>query len=244
MPSYQTHHYIAPLSKPIETTASIARRPDAPWRVICIPGTPARKRIFARIMRRAPDDIEMVTITRPGFASWHDVPETDFKEQVKAIEPFLGDRRTIVLGVSYGGLLSLNAALSYQDQIEGVVTVAALVREAYPYGRMMANLGEYDWANRLASRQARHVSAEIRGRRAQLDALFEQLGALNKPVEIIHGDWDTLVPYSDASRLKALIGENAQFNTVRRGTHWLEMQTPNQIYAAIRRLIERLDDQK
>ncbi|MEO1028412.1 MAG: hypothetical protein AAFX02_05080, partial [Pseudomonadota bacterium] len=103
MPSYQTIHYMAPLETPIETVASFAARPEAKWRVICFPGTPSRKRIFARIMRRAPEDIEMVVVQRPGFAKWHQEPIIALDQQVKTIEPFLGEKRSIALGVSYGG---------------------------------------------------------------------------------------------------------------------------------------------
>lgn len=192
-------------------------------------------------MRRAPDDIEMVVVQRPGFAKWHDEPVLSLDQQVKTIEPFLGEKRTIVLGVSYGGMLSLKSAITYPDQIEGVVSVAALLREAYPYARRLANLGDFDWANKMATRQARHVSAEIRGRREQLESLFSSLADLEKPVEIIHGNWDSLVPFKDADELQQMIGENANFTQVDFGTHWLEVQTPNQIYDAIRRVIRRVE---
>ena len=54
----------------------------------------------------------MVVVNRLGYGKTHDRPVLDFTAQAKIIEPFLGEKRTLLLGISYGGAISLPTTLS------------------------------------------------------------------------------------------------------------------------------------
>jgi pimeloyl-ACP methyl ester carboxylesterase len=243
MPNRRFHEikYTVPLATPLQSEATIAQSDAAEWQLICVPGTPCRRSLFTRLIKAAPNTLDVTVIARPGFGKDHKQPVLDFRDQIKAIEPFLGKKRTIVLGISYGGALALNAAMEYSDQIEGVMTGAALVSEPFDYARAFADLGRFEWANRIAPQHLRHSSQEIAGRRPQIGPLLDRLSDLTMPAEILHGNLDNLVSRKDAHRLVNAIGKNAAYEEIVGGTHYLEYQMPGRVLAAVDRLIGRIE---
>ena len=235
--------FTAPLSTPMETQALVTENADAPWRVIVFPGTPCRKELFYRFLRLAPEDLEVMVLSRPGFGKGHRTPILDFKEQAKTARDFLGDKPTIVLGVSYGGALALTTALENPDTVQGVVTVAALIVEPFAYARWLADMTGAPGVSRFVPNRLHIVRAEIEGRRAQIGDVLSRTGSLPQPLEVIHGDFDHLVSLSDARRLVAAANSDgtrrANFKLIPTGTHYLELQFPKQLYAAIERVRAR-----
>ncbi len=253
--SYREITYTAPLSTPLETQAFIAPDPGE-WRLIVIPGTPCNKQLFARFLRTAPRGLEVVVIARPGFGKNHIEAVTDFDEQVAAIKPFLngsdlGDKKVITLGVSYGGELALKAALDFPEVVRGVVTVAALIDEPHNYALTLEKLavdledgGAGKWIAPISPTRWNKVRAEVAGRRAQIGPLLEGLQNLESPVEVIHGDFDAIVPKSNADKLMTTLGGVAQLEIIPGGTHYLELQYPRRVHAAVQRVIERAEAQE
>lgn len=237
--SYREISYTAPLTKPLEVDAYHA--PDeGEWRVIVFPGTPCNKLLYTRFLRTAPRGSEVIVLSRPGFGKGHTEPVTDFREQIAAIKPFLEDgKKIIAMGVSYGGALALNAALEYSDTIKGVVTVAALIDEPHDYALKLEKLGGQPGLEEFVPNRWNKVRAEIAGRRAQIGPLLHRLSGLSVPVEILHGDFDALVPRANAEKLALAIGEQASLEVIPGGTHYLELQYPRRLHRAIARLRER-----
>jgi pimeloyl-ACP methyl ester carboxylesterase len=207
--------------------------------------------MFSRFLGQAPEDLEIVVPCRPGYGGpmWGKGvrrPVPSFDDQVAAFRPFLdsaGDKRTIVLGVSYGGALALKTALENPARVAGAVTVAMLVTEPRKYVHGAIRFAEV-WGVRHALPGYLHnARAEIAARRTQVEPLFARLPELRAPVTIMHGDLDTLVPLSDAKTLQRYFGDKAdiEFELVKGGTHYLELQYPQRLYATIRRLIERIE---
>jgi len=225
----------------METDAYISKRIKAKWRLICLPGTPSHPHLFNRLLRLASDELEIVVINRLGFHKTHKSPVLNFSDQVRVVEPFLDDKRNIILGISYGGALALTAALNYPDKIEGAITGAALISEPYNYTKIIMGsefMKKFDY---LTPVKIKHMKAEIKGRREQIHPLLEQLDTLSKPVEILHGTLDTLVPKSDAQILVRAIGDNANFQEIKGGTHYMEFQMPKRILKITYHLIARID---
>lgn len=253
---FQEITYTAPLSKPLETDAYHAPA-DGDWRVFVFPGTPCNKFLFQRFLRTAPPDIDVVVASRPGFGKGHSEPVLDFDEQVAAIKPFLprsqgggefGDKKVVALGVSYGGELALKAALDFPGAVKGAVTVAALIDEPHDYAlaleKMAAELevgGAGKWIEPLSPTRWNKVRAEVAGRREQIEPLLERLGSLEAPVEIIHGDFDAIVPKANAYALYERLSQasKAPIDIVPGGTHYLELQYPRRLHSAVSRVIER-----
>ncbi len=238
-PSIREFTFTAPLTESLVTDALRTENPGAPRRLIVFPGTPCRKELFYRFLRVAPDDVETIVVARPGFGKGHREPVLPFAEQAKAIEPFLGDKPAIALGVSYGGALALTAALENPGEIKGAVTVAALVTEPFDYARALADIGGYPWVRPLVPNRLHNVRAEVEGRREQIGPLLARVGGLRAPVEVVHGDFDTLVPFADAQKLRDAIGGETGLDKVPGGTHYLELQYPRRLFGAVERAIER-----
>jgi len=225
----------------LEGEAYIRKRSDAEWRLICIPGTPCHTHMFKRLLQLAPDKFDVILINRLGYGKDHDEPVLDFNDQVKIIRPFLNDKRILLLGVSYGGGLSLTAALNYPENIEGVITSAALVREPHDYAKAVADLNIPEALTAMAPKKMQRVRAEIHGRRPQIGPLLDKLNQLEIPIEVLHGTLDTLVPKEDADVLIKAIGDNAHYKEIPGGTHYMEFQLPQQIFKAAERLIKRIE---
>lgn len=241
---YHEIAYTAPLSEPLEIDA-FHRPAKGDWRVFVFTGTPSNRLIYQRFLRVAPSDLDVVVVTRPGFGKGHESAVTDFDDQVSALKPFLpggefGDKKIITMGVSYGGELALKAALDFPEAVKGVVTVAALIDEPHDYALQLEKLGGASGVEPYVPNRWQKVRAEVAGRRSQIGPLLGRLDKLRTPVEILHGDFDALVPQSNAQTLMRALPEGlAGLEIVPGGTHYLEGQYPRRIYRAISRVIER-----
>ncbi len=238
--------YTAPLSQPLENDA-FHRPGEGDWRVIVFPGSPCNKLLFTRLLRTAPAGLDMVVLSRPGFGRGHRGAYPDFDEQVAAAKPFLpggdyGDKKIVTLGVSYGGELALKTALDYPDAVKGVVTVAALIDEPHDYALQLEKLGSVTGIEPYVPNRWLKVRNEIVGRRAQIGPLMDRLSALAAPVEVLHGDFDAIVPKSNAAKLmQALPDAWGGLEIIPGGTHYLELQYPRRLHRAVQRVIERAE---
>ncbi|MCB2096589.1 MAG: alpha/beta fold hydrolase [Parvularculaceae bacterium] len=240
---YRELTYDAPLSTPIKNQAWIAER-DSDWRVVMFPGTPARKYLFERMLRIAPDDLEVVLLARPGYGRGHRRAYLDFNDQVAAAKPFLdGDKKVVALGVSYGGELALKTLVDHPAMVKGAVTVAALITEPRPWVQPFVDLGGAPVVRSLLPRTLHHARAEVAGRREQIGPLFGRLKEVTAPVTILHGDVDHLVGMNDARALRGYFGADAdvEFRHIRGGTHFLEMQFPRLVFDAVKGVIARAE---
>ena len=233
--------YTAPLSEPLEMDAYLA--PDeGDWRLVVFPGTPCNKLLYTRFLRTAPRGLEVVVISRPGFGPGHREAVTDFAEQIKAIKPFLeDDKKVVTMGVSYGGELALKAALDFPGKVKGAVAVAALIDEPHDYALTLEKLGGDPGVEPFVPNRWQKVRTEVAGRRDQIGPLLERLSDLQAPVEVLHGDFDAMVPKSNAEKLMEALGPGTQagLDIVPGGTHYLELQYPRRVHAAVQRVIKR-----
>ncbi len=249
--SFREITYTAPLPEPLETDA-FHQPGEGDWRVIVFPGSPCNKLLFTRLLRTAPAGLDMVVLSRPGFGRGHRSVYTDFEEQVAAAKPFLpkssgggefGDKKIVTLGVSYGGELALKTALDFPDVVKGVVTVAALIDEPHDYALQLEKIGSVNGIEPYVPNRWMKVRKEITARRAQIGPLLEQASRIEAPVEVIHGDFDAIVPKSNAEKLmRVLPRERAGLEIVPGGTHYLELQYPRRVHRAISRVIERAEN--
>ncbi len=235
--------YTVPLSTPLETQATIAPDPGD-WRLIIFHGTPANRYLYTRFLRTAPRGIEVVLPARPGFGEGHEAAVTSFDEQVAAIKPFLADEKKIVtLGVSYGGELAVKAAMDFPDAIVGAVAVSALIDEPHDYALQLEKLGGDVRIEDYVPNRWKKVREEIAGRRAQIGPLLAQLKSYDGPIEVIHGDFDAIVPKANSEKLYAALSDASRgtLDIVPGGTHYLELQYPRRVHQAVQRVIERAE---
>ncbi len=242
--------YQAPILGGYEMQADIAPS-DGPWRVVAIPGTPSRPHMFSRFMGVAPNDLDVVAVNRagyggPAYGPNRRAPVLSFEDQVAAIAPLFDrddGKRTIVVGVSYGGALALKCALEHPDRIAGVVTVAMLVTEPRAFVNKITPLAGYPPLRQLLPGYYHNARAEVEGRRPQIEPLLARLAELTCPVTILHGGLDMLVAESDAHALRARFdaGADVEYEHWSWGTHYLELQAPRLLYRTIRGVIARAE---
>jgi len=242
--------FIAPLCEPLESQATIAPDPGD-WRLIIFHGTPANCYLYKRFLRTAPPGIEIVLPVRPGFGKGHQRAVTSFDEQVAAIRPFLpggdfGDKKIITLGVSYGGELAVKAAMDFPDWIVGAVAVSSLIDEPHDYALQLEKLGGDERISELVPDRWKKVREEVVGRRSQIGPVLERLKSYTGPVEVIHGDFDAIVPKANSEKLYAALSETSRgvLDIVPGGTHYLELQFPRRLHRAVQRVIARASAQE
>lgn len=220
------------------------------FRVIAIPGTPSRDYMFRRVLERTPDDLELIMVTRAGYGgplygADAKEPVLDLDDQIKAIEPILSaptERKTIVMGVSYGGALAFKCALDHPDLVDGVLSVAMLVHEPRDFVKNVVSLGGTPGINQALPQYLKNARREVIARRTQIGPLFDRFKTISQPVSVMHGTLDHLVPLKAAQDLLDLLGPNADtvFREIPNGTHFLELERPNLIHAELRGLMGRL----
>ncbi len=237
--------YTAPLSPPLETQATIAPDPGK-WRLFVFHGTPANRYLYMRFLRTAPRGIEVVLPARLGFGKGHETAVTSFDEQLAVLKPFLpggefGDKKIITLGVSYGGELAVKAALDFPGAVVGAVAVSALIDEPHDYALQLEKLGGDARIEDYVPNRWKKVREEVVGRRSQIGPLLDRLKSYDGPIEVIHGDFDAIVPKANSEKLYAALTEASRgtLDIVPGGTHYLELQYPRRVYAAVQRVIER-----
>lgn len=247
---YSRVSYTAPILGGYEMTYDHAPS-DGAWRVLAIPGTPSRPHMFRRFLEQAPDDLEIIVPNRAGYGGpmWGEgvrAPVLSFDDQVAAFAPLIDKddgKKTIVVGVSYGGALALKTALDFPNRVAGAVMVAMLVSEPRPYVSKSVKLAEWPVVRDVLPGYLHNARKEVAGRREQIGPLFDRLKELKVPVTILHGDLDTLVAPEAASELQTYFAEGVdkEFELIKGGTHYLELQMPQRVFKAIRGVIERAE---
>ncbi len=219
------------------------------WRVVIIPGAPSKYLLFRRLLAEAPPELDMTVIMRAGYGASRlgpRAPVLNFDDQVRAIAPVLTaaeGRKTLVMGVSYGGALALKAALDHSDHVDAVLTCAMLVDEPRAHARAAVAAGGLPGLERVLPDDAFMARREVAGRRRQIGPLFNKLREIKQPVAILHGDRDHLVHHASAERLKGMFPDQSDvsLNIVRGGTHYLECERPTFILTELAGLMARAD---
>ena len=219
---------------------------EGDWRLVVFHGTPGNRYIFGRFMRTAPPGIEVVLPARPGFGKGHERAYCDFDDQMALIKPFLpggafGDKKIVTLGISYGGELALKAAMDFPEHVAGAVLVSALIDEPHNYALKLEELGHQDTIKDRIPNRWKKVRDEVTGRRSQIGPLLARLKDFESPVEVIHGDFDSIVPRSNSDNLYKQLSDASRgmLDIVPGGTHYLEGQYPRRLHQAVQRVIER-----
>jgi pimeloyl-ACP methyl ester carboxylesterase len=215
-------------------SALTTRRPNAPWKVVIITGTPSLSEYWAPTLAGAPDTIEVVVADRPGFnESQPQAAVTDIAVQARALSvllrPAVPGQKVILIGQSYGGPIATLMAANNPNDVAGLILVSAFFGERGPSIKRLNVAGGL--ARGIIGRDLRNGLDELRGQAPQLPAAFAALESLKLPIVVLHGAKDSFVPMDAAQRLASRI--NAPLVEVAGGDHFLNACCVADIFGAV-----------
>lgn len=196
-------------------------RPEAPWKIVIITGTPSWSEYWAPTIAALPANREIIVADRPGFRESEPAGAVrDIARQAEALSPMLEARpgqRVLVIGQSFGAPVATLMADRYRDRVHAVVLVSPYFGDRGPTARRMFGVGRV--VRPVLPRDLRNSISEVSAQAPQLPAVWEALRRLPQPLVFIHGDDDTFVPLSASQRITREYGHT--LITVPRGDHFL-----------------------
>ncbi len=217
------------------------------WRVVIMPGAPSANRYWDRVLEQADPNHEYIAIERPGYGKvGPKKPVLEFDEQVAAVLPLISDGKReclVLVGQSYSATLALKAVIENAEEIDALVIVSGLIKEPSKGTLRLAGVAAAPVINFVTPRWAKTAIAELRGRRDQIDSVFERVNEITVPTIIIHGAKDERVPVSDAELLRRMLPENVdpELLIVEDGNHFISFEQPLRVIGAIEQAITKAE---
>jgi 3-oxoadipate enol-lactonase len=180
----------------------------------------------------------------------------DLARDAIAVLDALAIERAILVGHSVGGIVAMAAALAAPERVVGLALIGTASRcserTAAWYGRI-ADAGERDGGDGLM----RAIYGEGTGRRtrgdpraiAQIarmltslyhDPLTPQLAAIACPVLLLVGEKDAMGPKASETICDALPPGRGELEVVPGCGHWLQLDAPGAVIAAIDRWLPKI----
>ena len=225
------------------------KQPGAQWNIVFIHGTPATAAIFGEQFRHPFPQANLVALDRPGFGASGPARRTpSLEDQANAVGALLGNeatRRTILVGHSYGAPVALLAALTFTNQVAGVVLIGGSVDPAQERTYIIQRVADWPLVSWLVPRALRQCNRELLTLRGDLVCLQSQLSALAVPVVMLQGGKDHQVPAANVDYLRAELAAAGKTNLFAQlvfpdYNHFIPWEHPDAVEAAIRRVTDRL----
>ncbi|MGE0045357.1 MAG: alpha/beta fold hydrolase [Hyphomonadaceae bacterium] len=183
-------------------------RPEAPWRIVVVTGTPSWPEFWAPTIARAPDTREMIVITRPGFQDSEPQDAVrDIAAQAAALAPALDGppgQRVVLLGQSFGAPVATLLAAQRPDRVRALVYVSGFFGDRGPTAQRLLGVGRI--VAPILPRDFRNSVREVAAQGPQLPPVWDALRSLDIPIVFLHGDADTFVPIEADRRIAAEFG--------------------------------------
>jgi pimeloyl-ACP methyl ester carboxylesterase len=238
----------------------VVRSGEGPIDLVCLHGLVDRIEIWDRIAGLLAERGRVALVDQRGHGESEAPPgpyrRQDMAADVSAVIHALGDRKTVLVGHSMGGIVSMATALEYPEQIAGLVligTASQCNEKTAGWYERIARAGEKDGIDGLRraiygdeSRKEIHGDAQgIADVTRTLKSLYEdpltpKLSAVGCPVLLIVGDKDPMGP--KASSIIASQFPDAELVTVPDCGHWVHVSKPDVVIDAIDRFLSRLKE--
>lgn len=232
-----------------------------PWRVLALPGWMHTTADYDAVLTGLPGDAGAIAVDLPGFGGSNPEPPAVWgaAEYAGFVEPVLDDAAAagdglVLVGHSRGAAVAVQLAVRRPAQVGALVLAGApLLKRAGParkaplafrVARALNRMGVFP-DERMEDLRRRHGSADYRNAPSRLmrdilvkvtnESYEQQLGAIEVPVHILHGERDDAVPLEVAERAAATIGDNATLTVVPGVGHQLPTQAPEALRDAIAR---------
>lgn len=183
---------------------------------------------------------------RPGFGksraaqspdnlSWHTQAAFD------AIQTH-PNTKWIAIGHSYGGPVAMNLAIDHPNEIIGVVQIGGAMDPSLEKIHVLQKIARWSTVSWIIPKSFRHSNVELINLKADLLELQNKLGRLQRPVVMLHGTDDSLVPVSNCEYMSNQLASRQLSDLlildVRDGwNHFIPWQNPAAVHEAIRLLL-------
>lgn len=150
----------------------------------------------------------------------------------------------ILVGHSYGGPVVLKTAIEHPELVRGVVLIGGSIdpsQEKTMWVQMVANL---PGIRSLLPRDLRVCNTEILALKTDLMTLQKEIPLLQRPVLMLHGTKDPLVPVANVAYLEnqlSTAGKSALFNKMLMEgyNHFIPWEHPEAVSAAIDLILKK-----
>lgn len=166
----------------------------------------------------------------PGSRSDGETTEMSVLTEVRDLEAVLAEtkkwsfvdtKKIVIIGGSQGGAVSIVAAGRHADEVAGLVIMYPALYE------LEKLIHAYPSAQDFPESLVMWGMVEL-GRKYATDmwdfSFDESIASYTKPVLLLHGDKDTIVPFSDSEKLQKAY-KNATLRLVPNGTHGFHGET-------------------
>jgi pimeloyl-ACP methyl ester carboxylesterase len=234
---------------PDYTSVKAFRRPAAartePRRIIIIPGTPSDVDYWGGAMALIDPSYEVIAIERPGYnGSGPKRAVTDLDEQATIIGPLVEgyDGEIVLIGHSFGASVALAALRRYGPHIDGLILVSPYVVPVDGRRRFWLTAAAWTPLRFIGGSKTDRFFSEISAQRRQSRALLAVAAQSCRPMLIVQGEMDDLVPQSDVEKLKALVPPcaGAQIATIAGGDHYLSVHAAHALSRSVNSFLVKL----
>lgn len=226
---------------------------------LCLHGLVDRLEIWDRIAASLASRGRIARIDQRGHGK-SDAPPGPYRRaalaaDVSAVIRELGDPKTVLVGHSMGGIVSMATALAHPDQVAGLVligTASQCNQKIAGWYERIALAGESDGNDGLVraiygDRSRKTIEGDAQGiaevtrmlKSLYEDPLTPKLPEIRCPVLLVVGDEDPMGP--KASSIIAAQFPDAELVTVPDCGHWVHVDRPDRVLAAIDAFLPRLE---
>jgi pimeloyl-ACP methyl ester carboxylesterase len=222
---------------------------------LCLHGLADTLEIWSRVTPALAQRGRLVTMDQRGHGESEAPPgpyrRDDLARDVVAVLDRLGISRTILIGHSMGGIVAMTTALAYPERVAGLVLIgtASQCSEAVAgWYEKIARAAETDGLAGLtrviygatSTRQLQGDAQGIAHVTRCLKSLYEypltpKLSTIGCPAVLLVGDNDPMGPKASVIIQRQM--PNAQLEVIADRGHWIHLEAPEAVLAAIDRLL-------
>ncbi|GAB5408475.1 MAG: hypothetical protein BalsKO_08400 [Balneolaceae bacterium] len=147
------------------------------------------------------NNFHLISVDRPGFGKSGDgIPERSLKKQAAAISSILDNEKTsaILVGHSYGGPVVVRMAIDSPESVDGMILVAASIDPELEKTKWFQVPVHYKVLSWILPGLLYSTNEEILALKNELQEMVPQWKSITKPVSVIQGGKDNLVPAENA----------------------------------------------
>lgn len=232
--------------------------------LVLVHGYPFDHSIWNEVASQLEKDFDLILPDLRGFgeSTTVNVPYsmTDIATDLAAVLDSLGIEKAAFAGHSMGGYVALAFAKVFPNRVSGLALVSSQVAADTPErkegryktaadvkqkgvqivadsmtDKLSANQGVREFIRPLVGKQSVAGVAGALGAMAEREDLTSFIASFSRPLVLIHGDADELIPIDRAREVKAL-APSAYLSELMGAGHMLMMEMPEQTATALKKL--------